>query len=382
MIHDLQAISGQFQILGDFVDARPWGSGHIHDSFAVTFNQAGAPVRYLVQRINHQVFKDVPAMMENIVRATRHIRQKLAENGTTEISRRVLTLIPTREGESFTRDAQGNFWRAWLFIEKARTHDVLETVRQAYEAAKAFGETQRWLRDLPAPPLHETIPNFHHGPLRYQAFLEALALDPCNRAANARPEIDFLQRQAGIFEVVPRLIRLGEIPIRITHNDTKLNNVLLDEQSGQGICVIDLDTLMPGVSLYDFGDIVRSSVSPAAEDEPDLSKVVFLAPRFEALARGFLSAVGDFLNHAEWDYLALGGPLFALIMGARFLTDYLLGDPYYKITRAQHNLDRCRTQFKLMEALNRQEEVMRAMVEGIRREITNGTSGGVSPNWS
>jgi hypothetical protein len=363
MQHDVKAVAGQFQILGEFLEAAPYGKGHINDTYLAVFNQGGTLVRYILQRINHNVFKTPPALMENVVRVTRHIHAKLVEQGTIDISRRVLTVIPTQQGGSFFQDDEGNYWRAYIFIEKSQTYDVVETPRQAYEAAKAFGRFQRQLADLSGPALHDTIPNFHNGPLRYQGFLEALKADVRQRAITAKPEIEFLQNHAYIFDVLPSLHQKGEISMRVTHNDTKLNNVMLDDESGEGICVIDLDTLMPGLIHYDFGDIVRTSTSPAKEDEQDLSKVTMLLPRFEAIVNGFLESVGESITPVERDHLVLAGKMITLIIGTRFLTDYLAGDHYFKIHREGHNLDRCRTQFKLVSSMEEQEDEMHSMVD-------------------
>ena len=369
MRHDIRSIAGAFRILGDFSDARPHGTGHINDTYAAVFDQGGTAVRYVFQRINHNVFKDPPALMENVIRVTSHVRDKLQQQGTPGVSRGVLTVIPTREGASFHRDAEGNYWRVYVFIEGAATYDVVETPRQAYEAARAFGLFQGTLVDLPGPRLHETIPDFHNGQKRYRAFETALEGDACNRAVSAKTEIEFLQRHASIVDVLPALVEKGEIPVRVTHNDTKLNNVMLDLKTGEGVCVIDLDTLMPGLVLYDFGDIVRTSTSPAPEDERDLSRVTLLLPRFEAIVRGFLETAGRFINRAERDHLVLGGKLITLIIGMRFLTDYLAGDRYFKVHREGHNLDRCRTQFALVSSMEAQEDEMHSLVDRNSAEV-------------
>lgn len=362
MHHNVKALAGQFQILGEFLESGPYGTGHINDTYRVVFDQGGTMARYILQRINHHVFKNPPALMENVMRVTSHIREKLIQQGASGISRRVLTVIPTREGGIYFREDGGNYWRAYIFIEKARTYDVLETPKQAYEAAKAFGKFQRQLADLSGPALHDTIPNFHNGPLRYQSFLKALQADVCQRAVTAAPEIEFLRSHAPIFDVLPTLYQKGEIPLRVTHNDTKLNNVMLDDETGEGICVIDLDTLMPGLIHFDFGDIVRTSTSPAKEDEQDLSKVTMLLPRFEAIVNGFLDSIGESITPMEREHLVLAGKLITLIIGTRFLTDYLAGDQYFKIHREGHNLDRCRTQFKLVASMEEQEEEMHSLV--------------------
>ncbi len=360
--HDIAAIAGHFNIPGQFAEAGPCGSGHINDTFAAVCNEGQAKKRYAIQRINHNIFKDPPDLMDNVVRVTDHIRSKLETQNADDISRRVLTVIPTSEGANYFKDEDGNYWRAYHFIEDARTYDIAESLEQIYQAAKAFGDFQNLLADLPDPALHETIADFHNGPKRFADFMAALEEDTQNRAKDAKQEIDFLKEHGSIFDVLPRLTLQGEIPIRVTHNDTKINNVMFDDKTGEGICVIDLDTVMPGLALYDFGDLVRTTISDAAEDEQDLSKVTIDLARFEPIVRGYLSSAGDFLNKTECQHLVHGGLMITLIMGTRFLTDYLAGDVYYKTRRPSHNLDRCRTQFKLAKLMIGQRDQMEAIV--------------------
>ena len=369
MSYNLAEITKAFQIYGDFIAATPYGSGHINDTFLVSCNQAGCQVRYIFQRINHQIFKDPPSLMNNIIRVTDHIRKKLCDPGLQDVSRRILTIVPTRQGAGFHRDPDGNYWRGYFFIEGARTYDVLESLEQAYQAAKALGEFQGHLADLPQPPLVETIPDFHNAQKRYKTFLDVLAKDPCNRAASVKPEIDYLTANAGLFDVLPTLVQAGQIPVRTTHNDTKINNVMIDDQTHEGICVIDLDTVMPGLALYDFGDIVRTTASNSKEDEMDLTKVKAEIPRFEAILKGYLAGAGSFLNQAEVDHLVHSGKLITMMIGTRFLTDYLDGDHYFKVHREGHNLDRCRTQFKLVQSLTEQEETLNSLVKKWHKEI-------------
>jgi len=246
----IKEIIQKFQVYGDVVAAQGYGSGHINDTYAVQLNVAGTPVRYLLRRINHQIFKQPEQMMQNIVCVTNHLRSKLIQQGSEDISRRVMTVIPTRSGESFFHSDDGSYWTLYLFIENARTYEVLETPQQAYEAARMFGQFQRLLSDLPGEALFETIPQFHDGPKRYRDFETALKADACNRAHSASEEIAYLQTQAGIFDILPALVQQGKIPLRITHNDTKLNNVMFDATTDKALCVIDLDTVMPGLSLY------------------------------------------------------------------------------------------------------------------------------------
>jgi aminoglycoside phosphotransferase (APT) family kinase protein len=360
--HNLRTIARQFQIYGEFSSAEPYGSGHINDTYCVVFDQAGKLTRYIIQRINHTVFKNPIALMENIQRVTGHLAKKMA--GQPEVTRRVLSLIPARNNLCYHEDDEGNIWRAYLFIERARSYDAVENVGQAFEAAKAYGHFLKLLADLPAPRLHDAIPDFHHTPKRYAALVKAIENDSKNRAASAKAEIDFVLRRGSITGVLLD----ADLPERVTHNDTKFNNVMLDEATGEGICVVDLDTLMAGLALYDFGDMVRTTTSPAKEDERDLSLVKMQFPMFEALVRGYLASAGDCLTPAEKKLLAFSGRLITLEIGMRFLTDYLDGDTYFKVHRDGHNLDRCRTQFKLVASIEEQEEAMNRLVESIGRK--------------
>lgn len=357
--HDIRAMARQFEIHGDFLDAAPYGSGHINDTYCAVFSEGGARTRYILQRINHHIFKNPAALMDNVRRVTEHLEKKMAKE--PDASRRALKLIASRDGNVFYRDADGNFWRAYHFIERARAYDVVISPAQAYQAAKAFGRFQGLLADLPAPRLHDTIPGFHDTPGRLAALQRAIASDPANRAAQAKPEIEFALRRR---ELTSRLLD-AKLPERVTHNDTKLNNVMVDDASGEGICVIDLDTVMPGLALYDFGDMVRTATSPANEDERDLAKVAMQFPMFEALARGYLETASGFLTGREKSLLPLAGRLITFEIGIRFLTDFLAGDIYFKVHRENHNLDRCRTQFKLVEDIERQEEHMNEFVAGL-----------------
>jgi Ser/Thr protein kinase RdoA (MazF antagonist) len=295
--------------------------------------------------------------MENIQRVTAHLGARMADD--PDRLRRVLTLVPIRSGGVLHTDAGGNYWRAYHFIAKAKTYDAVRSPDQAFQAAKAFGEFQRMLADLPSPRLHDTIPDFHHTPKRFAALERAIDADVAGRAAAAKREIDFALARGSICSV---LLDAG-LPERVTHNDTKINNVMLDDATGEGICVIDLDTVMPGLVSYDFGDMVRTAASSAPEDERDLSKVNLQFPLFEALARGYLSSASDFLTMEEKRYLAFSGKLITFEIGIRFLTDFLSGDTYFKVHREGHNLDRSRAQFKLLESIEQQEEKMAKLIE-------------------
>ncbi len=360
MQSDLRSVARQFPINGKVIDAAPCGSGHINDTWCVAFDQDGPRVRYVVQRINRNVFKNPAALMENIQRVTTHLATRLA--GEPDPARRALTFVPARDGRPYVVDAGGDYWRICRFIEGARTYDTVKTTQQAFAAAKAFGRFQQLLSDLPAPRLHETIPDFHHTPKRFAALEQAVTADVANRARFARSEIEFALRNRAMSGV---LLEAG-LPERVTHNDTKLNNVMLDDATGEGVCVIDLDTVMPGLVLYDFGDLVRTATSSAGEDERDLSKVTMQLPMFAAVARGYLASAAGFLTEAEKSFLAFSGKLITFELGIRFLTDFLAGDTYFKVHRANHNLDRCRAQFKLVESIAQQEERMARLIE--RRE--------------
>jgi hypothetical protein len=348
-----------FAVEGTLESVAPYGSGHINDSYCAVFEQGGRRERFLLQKINTHVFPDPAALMENIERVTTHLAAKQSGD-----SRRVLTLIGTRDGragqepQAWLMDEDGSCWRMYEFIEGARSYDVVETAAQAYEAARAFGEFQSTLADLPAPRLHETIPGFHSTPKRLGALKRAIESDALGRAEGAEREITFALAR----ESVTRLLVEAGLPERVTHNDTKINNVLLDERTGKGICVIDLETVMPGLAPFDFGDMVRTMSCRAAEDERDLSLVRMEMGMFEALARGYLS-VADFLLDLEKRMLVQAGRVITLEQGIRFLTDYLEGDMYFKVHRAGHNLDRARAQIRLVESLEDQAAAMERVVE-------------------
>jgi hypothetical protein len=363
----LRHIFEQFAIAGTLVEAVSYGQGHINDTILSRCQTKDGEVRYIHQRINHHVFKQPEQVMENIERVTSHARQKiLLAGGNPE--RETLTVIPTRDGKSYHRTADGNYWRTYIFITGARTYEVAENLDQVYHAARAFGDFQHMLADLPGQRLHETIPDFHHTRKRFAAFLRSVDADAAQRADGVRQEIDFiLQREADASLVIDLLAR-GELPERVTHNDTKLNNVLIDDQSGKGICVVDLDTTMPGSALYDFGDLIRTGITTAAEDERDLARVNIDLRLFDRLASGYLDAARNFLIPLEIDLLAFAGRLITLEQAIRFLGDYLNGDVYYKIHRPQHNLDRARTQIKLVQAMERQQAEMEAIVRRARSQ--------------
>jgi len=360
-------VAEALMIPADFVSAEPYGNGHINDTYAVHLSQGGVPLRYIFQRINHNVFKRPDLLMQNIMRVTQEMHMRL--QGDPDRTRKTLTVIPGRSGLPYVQDADGAFWRAYVFVERSCSHDEVKTPEQAFQAAKAFGAFQCALADLGGARLHEVIPGFHDTPMRMQALESAAASDCCGRASTCKDEIAFALDRRQDAGILIGMLRSGDLPERITHNDTKINNVLFDNRTGDGICVIDLDTVMPGLVHYDFGDMVRTATSTAAEDETDLSKVVVRFDMFEALLRGYLDAAGGFLTPEEKALLPFSGKLITLEIGVRFLTDYLQGDPYFKTKRPGHNLDRCRNQFQRVRSIESQYEKMQALCE---RHATTG----------
>ncbi len=362
--NEIREIFDQFVHYGTFLLAVPYGTGHINDTMQVTCDQGGARLHYILQRINHHVFTQPEKLMGNMCRVTDHIQRKVEQNGQMAV-KRTIELLRTRDGAAWVRDGQGNWFRAYVFIENARTYDILETADQAYHAAKAFGAFQSDLADLPAPRLHETIVNFHNTPKRLARLEEVAKEDKLGRLKEVQKEMDFVMARK---EETSRLLDMsaqGLFPERITHNDTKLNNVLIDDLTGKGLAVIDLDTTMPGLVHYDFGDMVRTGTSPAAEDELDLDKVTMRFPMFEALLRGYVESAKAFLTPEEKAELPFAGKLIPLENGIRFLTDYLEGDVYFKIHRAGHNLDRCRTQLKLVASIEEQFDAMQKLLKSL-----------------
>ena len=356
MNNDTASIIREFAVSGEPTDIRPYGTGHINDTYLARCTGG----TYILQRLNTNIFRQPELLMENFRRVTSHIADKIAAAKKRGDNRRKETLqlvANRRDGAPFFRDAEGGFWRCYVFVDRAVTYDIIETPEQAAMGAAAFGEFQSDLADLPGR-LNETIPDFHNTPKRLAALKQAIRGDRMGRLKEVGREVDFLLAHERDCSRLLELQRDGLIVERITHNDTKLNNVLIDETAGAGICVIDLDTTMPGLPHYDFGDMLRTGTSPAAEDERDLSKVGMRFEMFEALLRGYLSTAGAFLNPIEKELLPFSGILLTLETGIRFLTDYLDGDVYFKIHRPGHNLDRCRTQIELVRSMEKQMAAM------------------------
>ncbi len=364
--YNIHSIIKAFNFKGTYIEAQLYGFGHINDTYAVHFaNSDGSLHRYILQRINHNVFKQPEALMGNIEGITKYLRKAIID-ASGNPARETLNLVPAYNGKSYYKDDDGNYWRAYIFIEGARTYQVVEKPEHFYKAGKAFGTFQKLLDSYPASTLSETIPNFHNTKKRFEAFVEAVEKDSTGRAKDVRPEIEFALARGAEMGTLVELLESGKLPLRVTHNDTKFNNVMIDDLTGDGICVIDLDTVMPGLSLYDFGDSIRFGANPAAEDEKDLEKVWMDMKLFEEFTRGFLEAAGDSLTEAELDYLPLSARVMTYECGIRFLTDHLNGDTYFKIHREGHNLDRARTQFKLVADMELKHGLMVQAVKKYR----------------
>ena len=359
----LPQISENFQFKGEFVGMLPYGNGHINDTFSVFYQEEEQAHRYILQRINTNVFKKPVELMENIQGVTQYLYDAISNAGGDPY-RETLNLVPALDGKFYFVDEDSGYWRAFLFIEDAVTLQAVRNKKDFYNSACAFGKFQLLLADYPASSLHETIPLFHDTPSRFRQFKEALSADVKGRAKNVHDEINFVLKNEEFTHTLVDMQNKGQLPLRVTHNDTKLNNILMDKKTGKGICVIDLDTVMPGLSLYDFGDSIRFGASTADEDEKDLSKVHFDIELFKAYTEGFLNTAGGVLTDAEIEYLPEGSRMMTLECGTRFLTDYLSGDVYFKTQREEHNLDRCRTQFKLIKEMDDKWDDMKNIVRG------------------
>lgn len=348
-----------FDFQGRILSLERFGKGHINDTYRV---DCTGGYQYILQRINRGVFHDPAAVMENVSAVTTFLKTKV--HGPRE----TLNLVPKTAGGYYLLDEEGNVWRAYDFIGDSICLQQAESPEDFRQSALAFGGFQRMLADFPAKTLHETIQNFHHTPLRYEALDRAIETDVMNRRQDCAPEISFALAQRGEADALIRLQHSGALPLRVTHNDTKLNNVMLDKNTRKHLCVIDLDTVMPGLSAYDFGDSIRFGASSAAEDERDLSKVHFQKELFEIYTEGYLEACGSALTPEEISVLSLGAKLMTLECGVRFLTDYLEGDVYFKIQRPGQNLDRCRTQFQLVSEMEKEMAWMEETVERIAKK--------------
>lgn len=361
-IDEVKQIIEQYDFVGELVDTDTHGCGHINDTFAVTYKDGEKLTRYILQRVNTNIFKDPEALMNNVAGVINHIKGKISAKGG-DVLRETLTIVPTKSGKDFYISEDGGCWRSYLFIEEAHTYQIVENPEHLYHSGKGFGQFQQQLADYPAKDLVETIPDFHHTAKRYETFLQVLEKDPMGRSAEVAEEIAFVKARAEEMKIVVDALADGSIPVRVTHNDTKFNNVMIDDATGEAICVIDLDTVMPGSALYDFGDAIRSSTNTAEEDEVDLTKVSMDLGLFEQFTKGFLEAAGKSLTPLEIEYLPFSARLMTLECGMRFLTDHIDGDNYFKVHRPGHNLDRARNQFKLVADMEAKESEMKVIVK-------------------
>ena len=348
-------IGDHFQLDGSIGSAEVHGNGNVNDTFLLFCKKGDILNRYTLQRINHEVFKNPEGLMENFSRVTKHLQTKI---DLEKSSRQCLCVIPSKDGRSFYKDSNGNYWRVTKFVDGGRSYEVPENIQQAYEAAKAFGEFQSKLADLPGGPLIDTIPDFHNTRMRFENFRLAVEKDQLNRVSEVTDLIEFALGHENLSD----RIKCDDFPMRVVHNDTKLNNVLLHKTSGEGMCVVDLDTVMSGCALHDFGDLVRTAACSAFEDEVDLEKVKFQPKVFGAIVEGYLETAGNMLEQSEIDHLAMAPQVITYELGLRFLADYLDGDLYFKVKRPGHNIDRTRAQFKLLSSMEDHVGEMEAIV--------------------
>ena len=355
--YDLTDIISHFSIDGDVTETAPYGEGHINSTFRVQTTQD----QYILQRINSDVFQYPEQVMHNIQGVTSFLRERILAHGG-DPRRETLTIIPTKDGHTFYRTPQGDYFRMYLFIDGARTYQIVEKPEHFYYAARAFGRFQNMLADYPAGDLYETIPNFHNTRIRFDTFAKAVENDKTGRKKDVLPEIEFAMARRDMGGLLVDAIAGGSIPLRVTHNDTKFNNVMIDDKTGEGICVIDLDTVMPGSMLYDYGDSIRFGANLVEEDERDLSIVCLDLPLFEQFTKGFLVELKSSITKREIELLPESAILMTLECGIRFLGDHLDGDTYFRIHREGQNLDRARTQFKLVADMENRIDEMREVV--------------------
>lgn len=358
----VQTVAEKFTIDGDFVSAEPYGSGHINDTKLVVTVKNGERNQYILQKINKKVFKDPASLMKNFAEVTAYLSEIIKQDGGDPL-RETLNVVKTLDGKNFYIDTDGEYWRMLVFVSDSLSYDKVERPEQFYQSAVAFGNFQYQLREYPADTLVETIVNFHNTPDRCRLFMEALEADVCGRAAEIKEEIDFVRSRFEFAKTLENAHKEGKLPLRVTHNDTKLNNILFDKNTGDALCIIDLDTIMPGYSVNDFGDSIRFGATTALEDEKDLSKVNFDISLYELYVKGFIEGTKGGLTDCEMELLPIGAIMMTYECGTRFLTDYLCGDTYFKTSRPGHNLDRARNQFKLVSDMEARLGEMREIVK-------------------
>ncbi len=367
-INTANELLAAFTFEGELENIKQLHDGHINDTYVFDFNDNGTKHSYLVQVLNTYVFKQPDALMNNVVGITKHLRNKIVENGG-DPERECLTVYPAKDGKPYYIDTEGKFWRCYNFVYGAHSYQSVENAEIFFNAAKAFGKFQNLLADYPSDTLVETIPNFHNTESRFADFKKALADNLSGRADLVKAETEFVLAREKDCSVLVNMLKAGELPLRVTHNDTKLNNVMFDDATDEGICVVDLDTVMPGLSLYDFGDSIRFGANTASEDEKDVSKVQLSLENFKAYTLGYLSAAGESLTAKEIEYLPFSSKLMTLECGIRFLGDYINGDLYFKTDYPEHNLVRCRTQFKLVEEMEKYMDEMNKIVADCCKEL-------------
>lgn len=369
----IKEILAQFAVEGTYVSALPFGNGHINDTFLVTFEQEESALnmsgsyQYILQRINTDAFKEPAKLMENIINVTEFLRDKAMDN---HLDRLPIYFLRTNEGLPYYLSPEKDYWRLQTFSTNTISLDQIDRPRDFYESARAFGDFQKQLADFDAHILHETIPHFHDTKIRYENFCQAVDQDLASRVNHAKREIAFVHARKDKMDMLTKQVAEGLLPLRVTHNDTKLNNVLFDKDTKEAVEVIDLDTVMPGLVAYDFGDSIRYGANTALEDETDLDKVSLSLELFTAFSQGFLEEVHPIITKEEVDSLSWGAYLMTLECGIRFLTDYLEGDHYFKTVYPNHNLDRARNQFKLIESMENHWDDMHNIVEEIYRKLT------------
>ena len=359
---EFNEILSHFEIEGKFISCEPYGSGLINRTYVAVFDENGKRVRYIVQRINTNLFKNVDGLMNNIKLVTEFNRAEIMKRGG-DPDRESLTLVPTKNGGTYFRTEEGDCYRVYVFIENAKGYDVVEKPEHFYESAVAFGKFAMLLDRFDSSKLFEVLPDFHNTVKRFDNFRRSLEADKFNRAKDVKKEIGFALEREKITHTIVDLLASGKMPSRVTHNDTKLNNVLIDTRTDKAVSVIDLDTMMPGSICYDFGDSIRFGCNPCLEDTPETEKVIFNMPLFETYTKGYLSVFGDTITDIERKNLPMGAILMTYECGIRFLTDYLDGDVYFRKTREGQNIDRTRTQFKLVSDMEKRYDEMLSAVE-------------------
>ncbi|MBQ8980101.1 MAG: aminoglycoside phosphotransferase family protein [Eubacterium sp.] len=366
-MENIKTVLGKFDFKGDLVSCKEFGSGHINKTYIAKYDENGTEQCYVVQRVNGNVFKNIDELMENVFAVTSYLREVIKQNGG-DPDRETLHYIKTKDGAKYYRGDGNSCYRAYVFVKDSISYDYADTEELFGASGIAFGKFQRMLGGFDSGKLYVTIPNFHNTIWRYEnEFLPALQLDVKNRAKNCEAEIEFINSRKNEMGKLEALAASGEIPLRVTHNDTKLNNVMFDKNTNECVCVIDLDTVMPGIALFDFADAIRFGASTAAEDEADLSKVSLNLDYFEAYAKGFLSEAGDTLNECEKANLAFASKLITLELGMRFLTDYLSGDVYFKTDYKEHNLVRAKNQLALAKDMESKMSEMNSIILNCRQ---------------